>query len=262
MRNIFSFLLAIVLTGAVISGCKEKPVTTPGDLEPPKIFLSSPEVVPLGSFVSISSTDSFQVDVRFEDDFALRDYEINIRFMPSLNYLRTANDPWNETWFGSLDGKTGSANFPANVVYNPTAGPYEFKVRVTDEAGKFTELSTYLFVTNRQDEIVPVVTLNEPDTTNVDTFAIGQQIPIVGLANDPGGLIEDIYIRVRDAFTQEIMMDSEIRIDTIFQNPVPIDTFVTIPAGTVPGDYNVEVYANDPTYNVGLKRALIYVKPN
>ncbi|HHG86546.1 MAG TPA: hypothetical protein ENJ82_17480 [Bacteroidetes bacterium] len=262
MRNIFSFLLAFVLIGTIVSGCKEKPVTTPGDLEAPKIFLSGPEVVPLGSFVQMQSSDSFFVDVRFEDDFELRDYDISIRFMPSLNYLKTTNDPWNEHWFGNLDGKLGGANFLTHIVYNPTAGPYEFRVRCTDESGKQTEVLTYIFMTNQGDSIKPTVTLNQPDTTDVDTFTIGQQIPVIGLANDPGGLIEDIYIRVRDGFTNELMMDSEIRIDTIFLNPVVIDTFVTIPAGTVPGDYNLEVYANDPTFNVGSITAKVYIKPN
>jgi hypothetical protein len=262
MRNIFPILLAIILTGAFYVGCKEKPVTTRTDLEAPKIFLTSPEVVPLGSYVDFFSSDSFFVDVRFEDDIALRDYEITVRFMPDLNYLRTSNDAWKETWFGALDGPAGAANFPVDVVFNPTAGPYEFRVKATDESGKTSEVVTYLFIRNLGDTLPPVVIFNTPNTSSVDTFTIGQDIPITALANDQGGLVKDVYIRVRDDFTNETLANSEIYMDTLFINPAVIDTFVTIGAGTVPGDYRVEIYANDQTFNVGLGEAKIYIKPN
>jgi hypothetical protein len=262
MRNIFPILLAIILTGAFYAGCKEKPVTTRTDLEAPKIFLTSPEIVPIGSFVEVFSSDSFFVDVRFEDDIALRDYEITVRFMPELNYLKTNNDPWKETWFGSLDGPAGAANFPADVVYNPTAGPYEFKVTCTDEAGKTSQVVTYFFVRNLLDTIAPTIIFSQPNVSAVDTFLIGQDIPIVGLANDQGSLVKDVYIRVRDDFTNEILLGSEIFLDTLFVNPAVVDTFVNIGAGTVPGDYRVEFYANDQTFNVGLGIAKIYIKPN
>ncbi|MEM0995999.1 MAG: hypothetical protein AAGN35_02920 [Bacteroidota bacterium] len=262
MRNSFSILLAIFLAGTIIVGCKDKPVTTRTDLEAPQIFLSSPPVVPLGSYNEISSSDSFNIDVRFEDDIDLRDYEITIRYMPSLNYLRTTVDPWKETWFGSLDGTAGAVNFNSDVVFNPTAGPYEFRVKATDESGKSAEVVTYYFVINDDDPVAPNVLFNQPDTMMVDTFAIGQNIPIIAIASDPGGQIVNVFLRVRDAFTNEVLANSEINYDTLFVNPAVIDTFVTIGAGTVPGDYNVEVYADDPTSNVGSNTALIYIKPN
>lgn len=262
MRNTFSILLAIILTGTIYVGCKEKPVTSRTDLEPPKIFLSSPEVVPLGSYVELTSSDSFMVDVRFEDDIALRDYEITVRFNPELNYLKTQNDPWKETWFGALDGTAGAANFRGDVVFNPTAGPYEFEVTATDESGKTATVITYLFVKNVSDSTAPSILFTQPDTVDVDTFAIGQNIPIVAIANDPGGNIANARLRVRDAFTNELLPGSEIFYDTVFVNPLVIDTFVTIGAGTVPGDYNVEIYADDQTFNVGNGVAKVYIKPN
>ena len=85
MRKNFGIsLLALLLTGTLYVGCKEKPVTTPGDLENPVIVMSSPETVDLDNSMDIYSSDSFDVDIRFEDDFELRDYEITIRFNPDL----------------------------------------------------------------------------------------------------------------------------------------------------------------------------------
>ena len=262
MRKSYSLLLAALMVGLFFAGCKEKPVTTPGDLEAPKIFMTSPVELPLGQYIPIFSSDSFNVDIRFEDDKELRDWEITIRFMPALNYLRTTSAPWKETWFGSLDGVVGGVNFNEYVIYDPTAGPYEFKVTVTDMEGKTTSKTTYFFVKNLIDLVSPTVTYTTPDTMNVDTFVIGSQMPILALCEEPGDIVRDVYLRVRDNLTNELLAGSEIRWDTIYQSQVNIDTFVTIPAGTVPGDYRIEIYANDQLYNVGYGKCDVYIKPN
>jgi hypothetical protein len=255
-------LLAALLIGLVYSGCKRKPVTTPGDLEDPKIVMTNPAIVPEGQYVPTMSTDSFDVDIRFEDDIALRDYEITVRFRPELSYLRTTNDPWKETWYGALSGKSQAINFRVTVVYNPTAGPYEFVVKVTDSAGKTSTVKTYFHVKNHSDLTGPTVTYSSPDTARIDTFSIGQQIPIRAVASDPGDQIRDVILRVRDKVTKEVMANSVIRWDTIYAAPAIVDTFVTVPAGTVPGNYNIEIYANDKTNNVAYKRCEVYIKPN
>ena len=97
MSKSFSFLLATMVAGLLLVGCKEKPVTTPGDLEDPKIVMTSPLELPYGEYISITSTDSFFVDVAFSDDKELRDWEVTIRFMPDMNYLRTNTAAWKET---------------------------------------------------------------------------------------------------------------------------------------------------------------------
>jgi hypothetical protein len=262
MRKSYSLLLATLLVGLFFAGCKEKPVTTPGDLENPTITMTSPVELPVGQFIPISSSDSFFIDIRFEDDKELRDWEITIRFMPELNYLRTTSAAWKETWFGSLDGVVGGVNTKEYVIYDPTAGPYEFMVRVTDAEGKSTTKKTYFFVKNKIDLVSPTVTFTAPDTMNVDTFVIGAQLPIVARCEEVGDPIRDVYVRVRDVLTKEILEGSEIRYDTVYATPYDIDTFVTIPAGTVPGNYNVEIYANDQLFNVGYGKCEVYIKPN
>lgn len=262
MRKTFSFLLASLVLGLFFAGCKEKPITTPGDLEIPRIVMTSPVELPRGQFIPIESTDSFTVDIAFTDDKELRDWQITIRFMPELNYLRTSNAAWKETWFGDLDGMSGAVNFGEHVIYDPTAGPYEFTATVTDMEGKTASKTTYFFVKNRANLTGPVITYSSPDTSNVDTFTIGNQLHIVAHANESGDLVQKCFLRVRDKLTKEVLEGSEIHWDSLYLVNVNIDTFITIPAGAVPGNYNVEIYANDQTYNVGYGKCEVYIKPN
>jgi hypothetical protein len=263
MRKTFSFLLATLVTGLLLVGCKEKPITTPGDLENPTIVMTSPVELPQGQFIPITSSDSFMVDIAFADDKELRDWEITVRFMPSLNYLRTNNAAWKETWYGDLDGVSGGVNFKEYVIYDPTAGPYEFTVTVTDMEGKTAQKKTYFFVKNAQDLTGPAVTFTSPDTTAIDTFAIGTPIHIIAKAEElPGELVADVYLRIRDKVTKNLLEGSEMRWDTVFMNPFLIDTMINVPAGAVPSNYDIEIYANDQTFNVNLGKCEIYIKPN
>ena len=263
MSKSFSFLLATMVAGLLLVGCKEKPVTTPGDLEDPKIVMTSPLELPYGEYISITSTDSFFVDVAFSDDKELRDWEVTIRFMPDMNYLRTNTAAWKETWYGDLDGVSGGVNFKEYVIYDPTAGPYEFTVKVTDMEGKTVQKKTYFFVKNRQDLNGPTVTYSDPDTVNVDTFTIGNPMHIAARAQEvPGSLLSDLYLRVRDKLTKDVLEGSEMRWDTVFVNSFDIDTNIVIPAGAVPGNYEIELYATDFTFNVTLAKCEVFIKPN
>lgn len=265
MRKTYSYyLLAILVGGLFYAGCKEKPVTTPGDLEDPKIIMTNPTPVAVdGEYPIIYSTDSFDVDIRFEDDIALKSYEIQIRFKPELSYQRVANDPWNESFFGNLEGKSDAINFRVYTVYNPTAGPYEFWVKVWDEDGNMTETKTYLHMLNRADTIAPRIRYVAPDTVDVDTATIGQNFTIQALVNEYGSnVVRDIVLRVRDNVTDELLPGSEIRYDTLYLSSYVVDTFVPIPAGTVPGNYRVELFAIDPVNNINRKDVVFYIKPN
>ncbi len=262
MRKNSSYLLAALVIGLLFVGCKEKPVTTPGDLESPKIVMTSPIELAKGQFIPIRSSDSFYVDISFTDDKELRDWEITVRFMPDLNYLRTSVQPWKETWFGDLDGKTGAVNFSEFVSYDPTAGPYEFTVKVTDMEGKTASKTTYYFVKNRIDLVAPTVTYSMPDTANVDSFAIGTPIHIKAKCTATGDAVVDIVLRIRDKLTKAILPGSELRWDTLNLSPYDIDTMINVPAGAVPGNYDIEIYANDATFNVGFAKCEVYIKPN
>lgn len=261
MRKTLSFLLAILAAGVFISGCKEKPVTIPEDVAAPKIIMSSPAVLPVGQWTTVNNQDSFAVDIRFEDDIELASYRIEIRRREDLYFLKTNTDAWNKEYFGTLEGTVDAINFFVYLPFDPAAGPYEFDVFCTDAAGKVTELETYLFVKNDRDLVPPIVRYVTPDTNLVDTFLIGSNIPLKVNISDPG-LVVNIFSRVRDAFTNEVMDGSTINVDTLFVPAYQLDTFVTIPAGTVPGKYKVETYANDQTGNYRYNLDTIYVKPN
>ena len=263
MRKNFSFLLASLVAVVLLVGCKEKPITTPGDLENPQIVMTTPLEMRVGQFIPISSSDTFAVDLAFTDDKDLRDWQITVRFMPELNYLRTTSADWSDTWFGDLDGISGAVNFDVVVIPDPTAGPYEFKVKVTDKEGKTAEKTTYFFVKNRADLFGPNVRFTAPDTANVDTFRIGNPMHVRALVNEvPGQVINNIHLRVRDKLTKQIVPGSEINWESLNQNSVVVDTLIDIPAGSVPGNYNVEVYAEDMIYNVTYKNCEVYIRPN
>jgi hypothetical protein len=262
MRKSFAFILATLLALVFAAGCKEKPVTTPGDLEDPRIILTSPVEVGPENAIQILSSDSFYIDVRFEDDKELRDWEITIRFMPELDYLRTTSAAWKETWYGPLDGTVGGVNEKEFVIYDPTAGYYEFKVTVNDEAGKTAVKKTYFYVKNRLDLVAPTITFTMPDTNNIDTFAIGQAIHIIARAEEPGDVVRDGFMRIRDKLTKTLVEGSEMYWDTVYLSQLNVDTMFSVPAGTVPSNYQIEFYANDQLNNVNMGKCEIYIKPN
>jgi len=262
MRTTLSFVLALFTVATIFVGCKEKPVTTPEDLAAPEIFMTSPAAVAPGQFNNIANTDSFAVDIRFEDDIELARWDLEIRRREDEYFNnKTDSDAWTLFLNGDLSGTVDAINFFINVPFDPLAGPYEFKIKVTDAAGKTATQTTFLFITNSEDLMAPMIRFVQPDTNMIDTFLIGNDLPMRVNVSD-GNQIVDVFARVRDAFTNEILPNSEIQIDTLFLFAYQLDTFYTIPAGVVPGKYKVEVYANDQVGNYGYNLDTIYIKPN
>lgn len=260
MKKTSAILLAIATLSLAFWSCnKDKPVTIPVDEKAPTITMTSPIVVPEGQYIPLSTSDSIIVDIRFEDDFELSNYEVTINPRFDLNFFKTTNFPWRETIYGSLEGTVGGFNRIIYVVYDPDAGPYEFRVKVWDKEGRLTEKVTYFYITNPIDPNKPNVSTSVP-TSNVDTFAIGTTIPITATIYDGGNDVRDVYARVRNAFTKEILEGSYIFLDTLFVPTFVLDTFVNIPAGTVPGDYWVEVYGGDDIRNIGMDTTRIYIR--
>lgn len=261
MKKSLNFLLAAAVTSFLFMACnKEKPDTVPTDETAPKIIMSSPQEVGEGSFIPLTTVDSIIVDIRFEDDFELERYEITINQRFDLNFLKTNNFPWSETYYGALEGTVGGFNDIIFVVFDPDAGPYEFRVKVWDKAGHMTEKVTYLYITNLADPNPPTFATTAPNQSMVDTFMIGDNIIIQSGLLDAGNQIRDAWVRVRNTFTKEIMDGSEIFWDTLFVSSVAIDTFVNIPAGTVPGDYWVEIFAGDNVRNVGKDTTRVHIR--
>jgi len=260
-RISISSILAALTIGLFFVGCKEKPVTIPEDLEAPEIFMSSPAVVELGNYVDFANLDSLPIDIRFEDDMELASYNINVRQRTDLVFQKTVTDPWSANLFGMLEGQIDAVNQFITVPFDPSAGPYEFEVVCTDASGKQTIVTTYLQITNSIDVLAPQIAFFNPNPSAIDTFAIGQVIDIRANITDNDDIVK-VTTRVRDAFTDDLMENSTIVYDTLFVQPYLLDTFVTIPAGTVPGMYKVEVYANDRTNNYGYNLDSIYIKPN
>lgn len=266
MRQRGSVAILSLLAGAlVLFSCNEKkPITEPYDETAPKIIMTSPKIMAVGSYDSVANLDTFRTDIRFEDDMELKSYEITIRYRQDLIYAdyKTTNDPWNETYYGDLSGNVGGFNQKITVPYDPDAGPYEFKVKVKDAAGNETTVSTYLFVSNGADMLYPTIQFQAPDTNTVDTFIIGQDIAIKALTYDPPGFgqVDRVDAWVSRSLSKEKLTGSVMVWDSL---PLlwTLDTIYTIPAGTAPGDYEVNIFCRDFHQNISHNSDHIYIKP-
>ncbi len=226
--------------------------------------MTTPAVVPMGSYVPYMNLDTFRADIRFTDDMALKSYEITVRYRQELaySYGKTTNFPWTETIYGQISGNAAGYNEKVVVPFDPDAGPYEFKVKVWDETGNMTEKSTYLFVTNGADVIYPTIKIQAPDTNIVDSFVIGANIPIKAQIFDPPGLglADRVDVLIARDLSDEQLPGSVMAWDSVWLG-WNLDTIYTIPAGTAPGDYNIHIFAKDFVQNVSLKSDHIYIKP-
>ena len=260
MKKISFLFLTLLGISLAFLGCnKEKPPTTPIDEENPTITMTSPIEVPIGQYDAYNTNDSVLMDIRFDDDVALDRYEITIRYARDLYYLKTENFPWQETWFGDLEGLSGAFNESVFVVFDPSAGPYEFRVKVWDKVGNMTEKVTYFFVTNLNDTQKPVVNITIP-SNNVDTFSIGSVLNMRVQMTDPGQ-VAAAFVRLRNPITKQLLPGSEIKLDSIWIPNYILDTFVNVQAGSTPGDYLIEAYANDQVYNVGTDTVRVFIRP-
>jgi hypothetical protein len=226
--------------------------------------MTSPAVVPTGSYDYYMSSDTFNSDIRFTDDMALKSFEITVRYRQDLAYTygKTTNDPWNETFYGQISGNAAAFNEKIVIPFDPDAGPYEFRVKVWDESDNMTELSTFLFVNNTKDLVPPTIRFTAPDTNVVDSFIIGANIPIRAQIFDPPGLglVDQVNVLIARDLSNEQLPGSQMEWDSVWIGWT-LDTMYTIPAGTPPGDYNIHVFAKDFIQNVRLNSDRVYIKP-
>lgn len=262
MKKASIFFLAALTVTLVFFGCnKNKTTTDPIDTEPPTIIMSSPEVVPEGEYVSFTSLNPLPIDIRFEDNVGLANYEIKLGYAPWLYYEKTENFPWEKLIVGTLDGRVGGYNDTITVPYDPSAGPHIFDVNAWDAAGNKSSLRTYLFIINANDVTAPIITITVP-TTAVDSVTHGQQMIIQGTMTEPGGLLQRGRIQIRNSFNNIVEDWSVMELDSLFMANYTVDTFMDIPAGTPPGDYILEMYGQDFIQNVGSDTASFYIKSN
>ena len=262
MKRSFLQLLAVVFVTCLLSACNlnpEKPETDPIDLKPPVINMIAPEMLPPGSYTNIGPLDSIPVEIEISDNYGLARYIITIVYMPELYYLKAAADPMEKTVIQNVTGKSLTITPSIMSDWDPAAGPYEFRIKVIDVSGLESEAVTYLMVSNGDDPIVPTVTISSP-TVPVDTFNIGRDIPVSVDVSDNEEMA-DVFIRVRNIYTKELLEGSEMWFDPVPAGGFTLDTNIYIPP-TVPGDYRVEVYGRDTTQNLGYNSVDIYISTN
>ena len=262
MKHLSILFLASLWAFVLFPGCNGTKPATLTDEEAPEIFMSRPVVMELGNFNSYLNGDTLYLDIRFEDDVELKEYQLKIRQNQNLNFLKTDSDSWEEDLWGDLDGKSDGINTFILVRDDPSAGGYDFELTVWDMTGKFTTIETYLFVTNERDTLLPYVTIASPDTAAVDTYTIGSDIPVMGYIAEIGtGTIFSARMMLRDTLNRTVIPETTVRIDTIFANAYTVDTFITTSASTTPaGDYILSLYGRDAINNWGLEEARIYLK--
>ena len=133
------------------------------------------------------------------------------------------------------------------------------EVKVWDQAGHLTRLTTNLLILNAQDILPPSVTITVP-TVAVDSVSIGQNLIIEGTMQETGGLVQRGRIQIRNEFSRNIEDWSIVQLDSLFQGTVQVDTFIPIPAGTAPGNYTLELFGTDFVQNTGRDTARFYIK--
>jgi len=257
-RNTSLFAAAFV-TVLLLVQCKPAETAVQTDEDAPEIFMSSPWVLPRGEFFPVSDANNFALDIRFEDDVELKEYLITVSYAYDQQYSKTESDLWNAEMAGPLTGLSDGINTTMPVVFDPSAGPYDFIVTAWDKDGKSTTLTTYLYVTNSRDLDPAVITISNPDTAEVDTFQLANNLVVQGMITD-NVKIREAMIRMRNAGTMEVISGTEIVIDSIMAASYVIDTFWTGPLGLSEGDYIVEVYAVDGVRNTSKETAQVYLR--
>ena len=241
--------LLLVLSFFGFSACKkETPPAFQADKKDPEIFFSSPAFVPIGQHQYVTSGNYLAIDIRFEDDVALSDYFISVSPRTDIPYLKTKFDQWNPTFVGLLDGNVDGFNTSVFIAEDPISGPYQFVVTVFDKSGKSSTKTTYLYIKNRNDTIIPFVTITQPDPNNVQTISIGNNMIVKGNASD-NNAVDDITIRLRNIGSNGIVNENQVFIDTLYSGSVNIDTFMYVDPAVAPGLYDLEIIARDRYQN-------------
>jgi len=253
MKNSFSFASVVfgVFGLLLVSSCDKTPPATIMDEEDPEVFISSPVAVSPGSWNYVLDGQVLPVDVRFEDDVELSHYEIWILKNDSLDYLKTSNDPWEYIMQGFLEGKSDGVNTSITLGNDPQAGAYEFRVKVWDAEGKLTTRSTYLDMTNVRDTTGPVISVNSPNTGQ--TFNNGSSI-VVGADVSSTDDIQTVRCRLYDPENLIPVGNSTKLFINIFSTTFSLTASINGYDAVPPGDYEVEIFANDTYNNVTRKK--------
>ena len=260
MKKASIFFLAAITVTLVFFGCNtNKTQTDPIDTEPPVILMSSPDVVPRGSYVTYTSLNDIPFDIRFEDNEGLRNYQINLEYAQYLYYAKTDNFPWEKLIVGDLDGRVDGYNDTLTIPFDPSTGPHILTISAWDLSGNRSDLRTYLFIRNANDVNPPSVSITMP-TAAVDTVTIGQNLTVMGTLSESGGLVQSGRIQIRNQFNDMVEEWSVTMLDSINAPSYPVDTFINIPAGVAPGDYILEIYGRDYTQNFGSDTQNFYIK--
>lgn len=254
----FSLLLALLIFGACDGLNPNKIDNDPEDLKDPILTLVHPPMVEPGlSGKAYQENDTVTVKVKVEDNWLLGTWQIDMSYRGDVEYLKTAADPMAKTFVGWLSGDEDSIVHTILLDNDPWAGPYDIVVTVKDSAGNTSTLTTFIQVTNTKETIKPTILATSPTSSMVDTFGIGFYIPVQAQISDNNNALSDMFVRVRNSFSYEVLDSSERWIEL----PGPaynLDESIYIPPVT-PGDYQVEIFVHDSTKNLQSKIIPIYI---
>ncbi|MCB9234857.1 MAG: hypothetical protein H6581_24600 [Bacteroidia bacterium] len=265
MNRTYYFLAVLLFTMvAGLNSCKlpDKPDTYPIDEKAPVVTIVSPTPVEPAGFMAntYGELDSMGIEVIFEDNMELMEYEIRIFYNGDLYFLKTNADPIDKTLIGTLSGTDKTIQIPVTIDYDPYVGPYVIEVLCRDKAGHETVARTYIMVTNKGDALKPTFTVTKPSIAVTDTFRIGEYIQVKTTINDNSKLV-NAMVRVRNIYTREMLPDSEYWYQIPGVSSYTIDQQIYV-GPVAPGNYEVELYARDTIQNLGTKIIPIYIKPN
>ena len=217
----------------------------------------------------LTGGDELSFDILFKDDEALSQYKVDIHnnfdchghgggSAPNIVVPNVENQTtdWSVLDIQNLSGLSEQVVRTLNVPENVTAGNYHFNIQVIDESGNDNPLANFnaLKIKNPLDDIVPQISVEEPDTRNLSVNK-GETIRFVGQVTDNRSLSDGgngvLYLSYTDlssgnTFTTDQAFPFDVEVNTEFN----FDFEYTIPQTLVSGSYRFALAANDGVRNV------------
>lgn len=244
-ESLLPILALIVLLS--YSACDSVDPATIVDEHNPEVHMSSPKVVEPGVWNHVKSSEVLPIDIRFEDDVELSHYEIRIEANDSMNYWKTASDPWQWTKQGFLSGKSDGINTSVQLGNDPDGGAYDFTVTVWDKSNKMTVFTTWLDMNNVRDTMGPSISVTAP--TIGATVNNGSSIQVTADLSSVDE-IETARARLYDPETKTPVGNSTKIYTNIFATSYQLTAIISNYDNVPNGDYEVQVFGADSYNNV------------
>lgn len=256
MNSQLKIILAGLILGVFFVSCAEKSNESPKDVTSPWIsgFLGTVGNPNDTLQFPVLSGDTIPYYFKVSDDRELGEYTLKVEYkgLQKVNAIA-----WEKSEHAFISGMEqviqGEWISPVDIY----TGFYDLVLYVTDKAGNTTRAGFFMQFQNSLDPVVyPSINVTAPSITSIDTFEIGQKIPLKANFTDNIEL-EKIWLTINNSFANEELAKMEYNLSGV--TSYNLDTTYTVPAGTIPGSYYIDFKAADDKHNVTNRKVDIYI---